>query len=555
MLNKRLVNFIFLCSVMELSSVASQTEDGGMNCLENNFLPSFLEHGKRLAALAGEKIVSIRSRGVLGVKSKGKVIRDQDDPVTTADVASNNILLTGFRSLFNDLRIISEEGNVKDMDPGNKVEAKKVVASADTSHFICPGNVTRDLVLWLDPLDATKEFAEGGDLVKYVSVMACLVHRGKPVAGIIHFPFSKETLLSTNTPLIAKRNQERKVTAGDSENIGLIFSRSHDNGVAQQMKDLGFHVDAIKAAGSGYKASQVYKDSSVVYAHNSKIKKWDICAGDALLQSAGGGMLRWSGNRIDYSAESNTVLAEGMVATGDSFHFSSVVLKMKHRNTYHNLYLFGVLYAFAITAYYVLKRFLLKNKCAERSLLLRFFLYGTGTGDDVGATKDIESNTPKNKDKTRKKPTKFTALNSGTLGAFSFCFAGLQFCYLLWGVCQERMLTIPFDNRASSNPNEKNYFRYSQFLVFSNRVFAFAIAAVVYHFQNSRLSKRSSLDQTWPPFYLFSYSSLSNTISSWCQYEALKYVSFPEQVLFKSTKLIPVMIMGYIVNQKIYKKS
>ena len=39
-----------------------------------------------------------------------------------------------------------------------------------------------------------------------------------------------------------------------------------------QMKDLGFHVDAIKAAGSGYKASQVYKDSSVVYAHNSKIR-------------------------------------------------------------------------------------------------------------------------------------------------------------------------------------------------------------------------------------------------------------------------------------------
>lgn len=42
----------------------------------------------------------------------------------------------------------------------------------------------------------------------------------------------------------------------------------------------------------------------------------------------------------------------------------------------------------------------------------------------------------------------------------------------------------------------------------------------------------------------------SNVMSSWFQYEALKYVSFPTQVLAKASKVIPVMLMGKVVQGK-----
>lgn len=42
-------------------------------------------------------------------------------------------------------------------------------------------------------------------------------------------------------------------------------------------------------------------------------------------------------------------------------------------------------------------------------------------------------------------------------------------------------------------------------------------------------------------------------MSSWCQYEALKYVSFPNQVLAKASKTIPVMIMGKIISKTKYE--
>jgi adenosine 3'-phospho 5'-phosphosulfate transporter B2 len=41
-------------------------------------------------------------------------------------------------------------------------------------------------------------------------------------------------------------------------------------------------------------------------------------------------------------------------------------------------------------------------------------------------------------------------------------------------------------------------------------------------------------------------------MSSWAQYDALKYVTFPVQTLFKSSKVIPVMLMGKLLHGKSY---
>ena len=54
------------------------------------------------------------------------------------------------------------------------------------------------------------------------------------------------------------------------------------------------------------------------------------------------------------------------------------------------------------------------------------------------------------------------------------------------------------------------------------------------------------------PFYKYSFCSLSNILSSWFQYEALKFVSFPTQVLAKACKVIPVMLMGKVVSGNKY---
>lgn len=129
--------------------------------------------------------------------------------------------------------------------------------------------------------------------------------------------------------------------------------------------------------------------------------------------------------------------------------------------------------------------------------------------------------------------------NDNRIGRLFACFLGLQVSYVTWGYLQERVMTQEYANGKFSS---------SAFLVFENRVFALflAMAIVLYNRSNGRASTGDAPLQVYIP------SSLSNSISSWSQYEALKYVSFPSQVLSKSCKIIPVMLVGILVNHKSY---
>ncbi|XP_063297634.1 adenosine 3'-phospho 5'-phosphosulfate transporter 1 [Pelobates fuscus] len=123
-----------------------------------------------------------------------------------------------------------------------------------------------------------------------------------------------------------------------------------------------------------------------------------------------------------------------------------------------------------------------------------------------------------------------------------FCAAGLQVSYLTWGVLQERVMTRTYSTEVGKVGER---FRDSQFLVFMNRILALTVAGIY-----CAVTKQP---RHGAPMYKYSFASLSNILSSWCQYEALKFISFPTQVLAKASKVIPVMLMGKVVFHKSYE--
>lgn len=145
--------------------------------------------------------------------------------------------------------------------------------------------------------------------------------------------------------------------------------------------------------------------------------------------------------------------------------------------------------------------------------------------NENGSRSSISSATERYSKKTNNNPfSNFSKL--------IFCFAGLQVSYILWGVVQEHLMTHEYT---------LGKFRSSAFLVFANRFLALLISLVIVvtqRFMNPNKAVKNV------PFYYYAPASLSNTISSWAQYEALKYVSFPTQVLSKSCKIIPVMLVS-----------
>jgi len=125
-----------------------------------------------------------------------------------------------------------------------------------------------------------------------------------------------------------------------------------------------------------------------------------------------------------------------------------------------------------------------------------------------------------------------------------FCFAGLQASYLTWGYMQELIMTSIFDP-TENVPDGK--FPSAAFCVFSNRFLAVIIGAIA-----CKMKHGSVFANNVAPLLSFSPCAMSNTLSSWSQYASLKYVAFPVQTVFKSSKIIPVMMMGKFLKGTTY---
>lgn len=114
-------------------------------------------------------------------------------------------------------------------------------------------------------------------------------------------------IFKTNSKL-----QDENIT----KNPTITVSRSHSGDVKEKAaKAFGADSNILIAAGSGYKVLQVVNKNATIYLHTTRIKKWDICAGDAILSALGGRMSTLENDSIDYSKDLTPVNDKGLLAT------------------------------------------------------------------------------------------------------------------------------------------------------------------------------------------------------------------------------------------------
>jgi len=273
------------------------------------------------AVRGGVEVVRIREEADIGESSKGKTREGANDPKTNGDMLSHIAMYWGIKKAFPHINVISEEHDVEKVDldkiqlPSMSSEEIDSIVVEDT--FVPP----QEISVWIDPLDATQEYTE--NLRHFVTVMVCVAVNGNPVIGVIHKPFEKVTAWGWAGPNYKSRTVEEdsKANLASEPNLStsrIIVSRSHAgevNGTARAA--LGEGITVTPAGGAGYKAWEVIKGAQDAYVHTTLIKKWDICAGNAILNSLHGKLTTLKGESIDYSsgadgAEKNT---GGVLAT------------------------------------------------------------------------------------------------------------------------------------------------------------------------------------------------------------------------------------------------
>ncbi|KAL7977819.1 hypothetical protein Chor_010771, partial [Crotalus horridus] len=105
------------------------------------------------------------------------------------------------------------------------------------------------------------------NLVQYVTTMVCAAVDGKPVIGVIHKPFSEYT---------------------------------------------GYKVLSL------LDVPEAHQERADIYIHVTYIKKWDICAGNAVLKALGGHMTTLAGEEITYTGSDAN--EDGLIASVQMNH-------------------------------------------------------------------------------------------------------------------------------------------------------------------------------------------------------------------------------------------
>jgi len=215
------------------------------------------------------------------VKEKG-----YHNPVTTADHAADSMLKSVLTNAYPEYGWLSEE-------------------TVDS-----PDRLQKERVWVVDPLDGTKEFIEG---VPHFVVSIALVEDQLPIIGVLFNPVSGDLFYAANG-LGAYLNDDR-ITCSIKENCAdMVILNSRSETRRGLWKPFFNSFRELRPIGSvAYKLGLTAAGKADIFASLRPKNEWDICAGNCLINEAGGKLIDLNGNPVTYN-NAKTLIAPGLIA-------------------------------------------------------------------------------------------------------------------------------------------------------------------------------------------------------------------------------------------------
>ena len=236
---------------------------------------------------------------ILEVYSTDFEVQDKDDnsPLTQADLASNRLIISGLESLTPDIPIISEEAGLPDFEERSSWNR-----------------------YWLiDPLDGTKEFVNrNGEF----TVNIALIKSNQPVFGVVHVPVQNKTYIGCKGHGSELRDggQVTAIRVADSSSVPvrIVGSRSHRGSSLDAFLEKLGESDMVPM-GSSLKFCTVAEGNADVYPRLGPTSEWDTAAAQAVVEQAGGQVLELDGKPLSYNKKSD-ILNPWFVVIGATDH-------------------------------------------------------------------------------------------------------------------------------------------------------------------------------------------------------------------------------------------
>ena len=225
------------------------------------------------------------------LEQKNEILKNKnnDDPVTLADLEVNELIINRINQTYQDTNweILSEE-NFK----------------IQSNYF---NNV--DWLWVLDPLDGTKDFIQG---TQNYAMHLALNYKRKPYIGIVLIPEKDELWISDGEKIWCENRDGniRKQNISETnilEKMTIVTSKNHRN---QKLKDLIEKINfkkTILMGSIGCKVASIIRGESDIYISLSlpgktAPKDWDFAAPEAILKAAGGSITNIDNEELVYGS-------------------------------------------------------------------------------------------------------------------------------------------------------------------------------------------------------------------------------------------------------------
>jgi len=257
--------------------------------------------------------------------NKSNIVRNNDDPVTLADLKVNEIIIQGINEKYKDINweILSEE-NVK------------------VSSQIC--DINSDWLWILDPLDGTKDFIQGtGNYAMHLA----LNYKQKPYIGVVLIPEKEELWIAAGNKIWCENKLGYKRGASLLNNtifkeMTIAASKNHRNVVLEKLINL-LKFKKITVMGSvGCKIASILRGESDIYISlslpgKSAPKDWDFAAPAAILVAAGGAITNLDNENLSFNQRG---FEQGgiIIASSNKNNHREVCLQVKEIIKESNIY-------------------------------------------------------------------------------------------------------------------------------------------------------------------------------------------------------------------------
>jgi len=230
-----------------------------------------------------------------------------DGPVSAADMAVNELLISGLKDnfIYKEWDILSEE------------TSKEKTFQRE--------NYISDWCWILDPLDGTKDFLQGSE---NYAVHIALAYKQKPKVGIVLIPEKNELwfgIIGIGAWCETRNSSKKYSSFSERTNISelvLVSSKNHQQSkLIKLLSTLGF-AETKKIGSVGCKVVSILRGEADVYislSGKTSPKDWDMAAPHALIEAAGGMFSHADGTNLIYQ-ETNYSQSGCLIASHGKSH-------------------------------------------------------------------------------------------------------------------------------------------------------------------------------------------------------------------------------------------